>query len=74
MKSAKELVAQAGKEIETLSGEDAAKMVGTHGIVFVDVREGEELEKTDKVQGAVHVPRGFWNSRSIPRARRTSRS
>jgi rhodanese-related sulfurtransferase len=58
-KSAKDFVTEAMKEVETLSGDEAMKLVGDPDVVFVDVREGEELQKTGKVQGAVHVPRGF---------------
>lgn len=58
-KSAKELVAEASREVETLSGEDALKLVGQPGVVLIDVREGEELQKTGRLTGAVHVPRGF---------------
>ena len=73
-KSAKDLVAEATRQVETLSGEDALRLVDQPGVVFVDVREGEELQKTGKLKGAVHVPRGFWSSRPTRRARRTSPS
>jgi rhodanese-related sulfurtransferase len=65
-KSAKDLVAEASREVETLSGEDALKLVGQPGVVFVDVREGEELQKTGKLKGAVHVPRGFLEFQADP--------
>ena len=65
-KSAKDLVAEASREVETLSGEDAMKLVGQPGVVFVDVREGEELQKTGKLKGAVHVPRGFLEFQTDP--------
>src|SRR3954466_4587636 len=65
-KSAKDLVAEASREIETLSGEEAVKLVGNPNVVFVDVREGEELEKTGKLQGAVHIPRGFLEFQADP--------
>lgn len=58
-KSAKDLVAEASREVETLSGKDALKLVDDPGVVFVDVREGDELQKTGKLKGAVHVPRGL---------------
>ena len=58
-KSAKDLVAEADRQVETLSGEQAVQLVGQPDVVFVDVREGEELQKTGKLAGAVHVPRGF---------------
>ncbi len=65
-KSAKDLVAEANKTVETLSAKDAVKLVGDPGVVLVDVREGEELQKTGKVQGAVHVPRGFLEFQADP--------
>ena len=65
-KSAKDLVAEASQEVETLSGEEAVKLVRDPDVVFVDVREGEELQKTGKLQGAVHVPRGFLEFQADP--------
>jgi rhodanese-related sulfurtransferase len=65
-RSAKDLVAEASREVETLSGEEAVKLVGDPNVVFVDVREGEELQKTGKLQGAVHVPRGFLEFQADP--------
>ena len=65
-KSAKELVAEANRQIETLSGEDAVKLAGDPNVVFVDVREGEELQKTGRLQGAAHVPRGFIEFQADP--------
>jgi rhodanese-related sulfurtransferase len=65
-KSAKDLVAEASREVETLSGEDALKLLDRPGVVFVDVREGEELQKTGKLKGALHVPRGFLEFHADP--------
>ena len=65
-KTAKELVNEASREVETLTAEQALKLVGDPGVVFVDVREGEELQKTGKLQGAVHVPRGFLEFHADP--------
>ncbi|GAC1335801.1 MAG: rhodanese-like domain-containing protein [Beijerinckiaceae bacterium] len=65
-RSAKNLVDEASKEVETLSGEEAVKLVGDPHVVFVDIREGEELQKTGTVQGAVHVPRGFLEFQADP--------
>jgi rhodanese-related sulfurtransferase len=65
-KSAKDLVAEANGSVETLSAEDALKLIGDPGVTFVDVREGEELQKTGTVQGAVHVPRGFLEFQADP--------
>lgn len=65
-KTAKDLVAEATLAVETLSAQEALKLVGDPGAVLVDVREGEELEKTGKVRGAVHVPRGFLEFQADP--------
>ena len=48
-KSAKELVAQANREVETLSAEEALSRLGQPDTILVDVREGEELAKTGKI-------------------------
>jgi rhodanese-related sulfurtransferase len=59
-------VAQANKEIETLTAEEAVQLMGEPGVVFVDVREGEELQKTGTLKDAVHVPRGFLEFQADP--------
>ena len=65
-KSAKDLVAEASRNIETLSGVEAVKLVGDPNAVFVDIRESDELQKTGSVQGAVHVPRGLLEFQADP--------
>jgi rhodanese-related sulfurtransferase len=65
-KTAKDLVAEATETVETLSAEEAVRLVGDPRVVLVDVREGEELQRTGKVQGAVHVPRGFLEFQADP--------
>ena len=65
-KSAKDLVAEASKHIETVVADDAVQLASDPNVVFVDVREGEELEKTGKLKGAVHVPRGFLEFQADP--------
>lgn len=65
-KSAKDLVAEASRDLETLTGAEAVKLGRDPNVVFVDVREGEELHKTGKVQRAVHVPRGFLEFQADP--------
>ena len=65
-KSAKDLVAEASREVETLSGEQAVRLLARPDVVFVDVREDEELQRTGKIRGAVHVPRGFLEFQADP--------
>jgi len=66
VKSVKELVGEAGRSVEALSGQEAAKLVGDPGVLFVDVRESEELQKTGRLRGAVHVPRGLLEFQADP--------
>ena len=34
------------------------ELVSGDSVIFVDVREGEEIARLGKIEGAVHVPRG----------------
>ena len=57
------LVADAEREIETLSFEEAAKLSGRDDVLFVDVRDIRELARDGRIPGAFHCPRGmleFW--------------
>jgi molybdopterin/thiamine biosynthesis adenylyltransferase/rhodanese-related sulfurtransferase len=60
MATYRELLAQARAEIEEISPADAAALAD--GSVFVDVREPDEWE-TGHIPGAVHIPRGYLESR-----------
>ena len=66
IKSAKDLVAEANREVDTLSAEEALARLGQPDTMLVDVREGEELAKTGRIAGAVHVPRGFLEFQADP--------
>ena len=61
--SAKELVENALQEIETLSLAQAVKLLDDDNTVFVDIRDIRELDRSGKIPGALHAPRGmleFW--------------
>ncbi|RLA40686.1 MAG: rhodanese-like domain-containing protein [Gammaproteobacteria bacterium] len=61
--SAKQLVENALKEIETISLEQAAERLDDENTVFVDIRDIRELYRGGKIPGALHAPRGmleFW--------------
>ena len=66
MRSAKDLVTEANQQVETLTADQAVNLAGSADVVFVDVREGEELRKSGKMSGAVHVPRGFLEFQADP--------
>lgn len=67
-KSAMDLVREAKAEIENLTvDQTAAEVEG--GATLIDIREPAELEKTGRIPGAVHAPRGmieFYADESLP--------
>jgi rhodanese-related sulfurtransferase len=52
------LVSEAMQEIKTISADEALKMVEENNCNLIDIREGNELESTGKVEHSVHIPRG----------------
>jgi rhodanese-related sulfurtransferase len=62
-KTAAELVAEAKKQVENLSVEQAADELKRGDAVLVDLREPGERAEHGSIPGAVHAPRGmleFW--------------
>ena len=58
IKSIQTLVSEAMQEIKTISADEALKMVEENNCNLIDIREGNELESTGKVENSVHIPRG----------------
>ena len=59
----KALIDAAEEQVETISIEDAAKLLNDDSVHFVDIRDIRELQREGKLPGAVHAPRGmleFW--------------
>jgi rhodanese-related sulfurtransferase len=59
----KALLEAAEAEIETLTAEQAAALLGNEDVQFVDIRDVRELQREGKVPGAFHATRGmleFW--------------
>ena len=59
----KALLEAAEAEIETLTAEQAAALLGDENVQFVDIRDVRELQREGKVPGAFHATRGmleFW--------------
>lgn len=57
------LVAEAEKEIETISIRETMALHGNEDVVFVDLRDVRELWREGFIPGAFHCPRGmleFW--------------
>lgn len=58
-RGSKQLIADANAQVQTLAAKDAVALVDNPNVVFVDVREAVERQKTGGVKGSVHAPRGF---------------
>lgn len=58
VKSVDDYKAEAIAVVQALDVQQSKKLVGDESVVFVDVREGDELVKQGKIEGAIHVPRG----------------
>ena len=57
--SAKQLIAEANAQTPTLTAKEALALVDDPDVVFVDVRETVERQRTGGVKGSVHAPRGL---------------
>ena len=59
----KELCANAEKQIETITVDDALALYQGDDVMVVDIRDIRELYRDGKIPGAYHAPRGmleFW--------------
>ncbi len=68
-KSTQQLVNEANAEVTTWSLEQAMKALGTADVVFVDLRESEELVRDGRIPGAEHAPRGMLEFYADPDSR-----
>jgi rhodanese-related sulfurtransferase len=66
MKTAQEMVAEANAVVPTISAEEAKQLAGRPDVLFLDVREPNEVQASGKVPGAVNVPRGLVEFRADP--------
>ena len=58
-----ELAEQALAEVDTISCDEALARKDSGDLIFVDVRDIREVEKSDTIDGSHHAPRGmieFW--------------
>ena len=61
--TAAEMVAKARARIEEVETKAAIDLVGAQDVVFVDLRDVRERERTGFIPGSFHCPRGmleFW--------------
>jgi rhodanese-related sulfurtransferase len=64
--SLKQMMEAANAAVPRVTPAQAREMIAKGNTLVVDVRDGQELEKTGKVAGAVHVPRGLLEFRADP--------
>lgn len=57
--TAMDLIAEASDAIETIEVDEARKIHGNADVLFIDLREPPEIERTGTVPGAVTTPRGM---------------
>ena len=63
IKSSQTLVAEALKDIKTISSDEAYEIFNNKECNLIDIRDIRELEKEGRIEGSNHVPRGmleFW--------------
>ena len=68
-KGIKELCAEAGSEIETLTVEQARALHGKPDVTFIDLRDPRELWRDGGIPGAISCTRGmleFWIDPASP--------
>src|SRR5258708_29308253 len=65
-KSVKDLVEAADVVVPRITPAQAKELIEGGNAVVVDVRDAPEVEKSGKVAGAVHIPRGMLEFRADP--------
>src|SRR6476619_6249431 len=63
------MLAEAEREVEVLTVEDARKLYGRDDVTFVDIRDPREREREGKIPGAFSCTRGmieFWIDPASP--------
>ena len=63
--SVKQMIEAANAVVPRVSPAQARELIG-RGALVLDVRDAPEVEKSGKVQGAVHVSRGMLEFRADP--------
>ena len=63
IKSSKDLVDEANKQIKVLSAEEVKSSYEKGDITLIDIRDIRELWKEGTIKNSIHIPRGmleFW--------------
>ena len=57
-------VAAAKKAVPAISTEEAARLLDRQDVLFVDVRDAEEVAQSGKIRGALNISRGMLEFRA----------
>lgn len=66
MKTVQQMIAEANAAVPVISPDEAKGLVGRPDVVFLDVREPNEVATSGKVPGALAIPRGLVEFRADP--------
>jgi rhodanese-related sulfurtransferase len=66
MKTVQQMLDEANAAVPRVSPDDAKALVGRDDVLFLDVREPNEVATSGKVPGAVAIPRGLVEFRADP--------
>ncbi len=66
MKTVQQMIDEANAAIPRISVDEAKQLVGRADVLFLDVREPNEVATAGKVPGAVAIPRGLVEFRACP--------
>ena len=59
MKTAMNYLEEANAVVKRITGADAIENHGKDNVVFIDVRDSQDIAKTGTIAGAIRIPRGF---------------
>ncbi len=66
MRTVQQMLAEAEAAVPRITAEEAKSLVGKSDVVFLDVREPNEVAASGKVPGALAIPRGLVEFRADP--------
>jgi rhodanese-related sulfurtransferase len=66
MRTVQQMLAEAEAAVPRITAEEAKSLVGKPDVVFLDVREPNEVAASGKVPGALTIPRGLVEFRADP--------
>lgn len=66
MRTVQQMLAEANAAVPKITPEEAKALVGRPDVVFLDVREPNEVATSGKVPGALTIPRGLVEFRADP--------